>query len=187
MLGLQGLDPVWVPSFAKLPQSVTSLVVDTDIVTLFEIRDLMQQLPNLNGLTLSGCLCETNRDGLRGIGTVLSGGFSGQLRLFRLKRHAETDVMNMLLEVPTGLHFSEVHIISVFECLLPAVRLTEACGKSLVKFTYSVEVFGKYNPFSLLQLLLATQTFVAHVISVQIVTKTLISPSTFPSSRISKN
>jgi len=80
-----------------------------------------------------------DRDGLRGIGTVLRGEFGGQLQLLRLKRHADTDVMNMLLEVPTGLHFAEVHILGVYECLPPTVRLAEACGKNLVKLTYSVD------------------------------------------------
>ena len=158
VLGNQGFQPVWIPSFGKLPQSVTSLIIDTDIATLLEIRDVMQQLPNLNDLALYGCPLKLERDRLQGIGTVLRGGFNGQLRLFRLKRYAETDVMNMLLEVPSGLHFAQVHITSLYECLLPAVRLLEACGKNLVKLTYSVEFFGESRPFFLLQLLLARQS-----------------------------
>lgn len=184
VLGIQGFQPVWIPSFGKLPRSVTSLTIDTDIVSLLEIRDVMQQLPNLNDLTLSGRLLKMGVDRLRGIGTVLKGGFNGQLRLFRLKRYAETDVMNMLLEVPTGLRFTEVHIHSVYGCLLPTVRLTEACGKSLAKFTYSVQIFGKSHPFLYLWLFLAN--IVAHMISVQMVTRASIGPLTFPSSRISK-
>lgn len=148
VLGIQGFQPVWIPSFGKLPRSVTSLTIDTDIVTLFDIRDVMQQLPNLDDLTMSGCLLQVDRDRLQGIGKVLRGGFNGRLRLFRLKRYAETDVMNMLLEVPTGLQFTEVHILSVYGCLLPAAKLTEACGKHLVKLTYSVEIFGKSHQFS---------------------------------------
>ena len=150
VLGIQGFQPVWIPSFAKLPQSVTSLTIDTDIVTLLEIRDVMQRLPNLNDLTLSGCLLKLEMDRLRGIGAVLRGRFDGQLRLFRLKRSAEADVMNMLLEVPSGIHFTEVHIFSVYECLLPVVKLAEACGKNLIKLTYSVDLFGKFHPFLLL-------------------------------------
>lgn len=151
VLGLQGFQPVWIPSSGKLPQSVTSLTIDTDIVTLLDIRDVMQQLPNLNDFTLSGRLHRPDEESLRGIGTVLKAGFNGRLRLFRLRKYAEMDVMGMLLEVPTGLHFTEVHIVSVLGCLHPAVRFTEACGKSLVKLTYSVEMFGQSpHPFSLL-------------------------------------
>ena len=146
--GIQGFQPVWIPPFGRLPESVTSLTIDTDIVTLLEIRDLMMQLPNLKDLAFSGSLHKVGRDGLRGIGTVLRGGFGGQLRLLRLKRHADTDVMNMLLEVPTGLHFTEVHTIAVNDCLPPTARLTEACGKNLVKLTYSVDDHCKSIPIS---------------------------------------
>ncbi|KAF9781851.1 hypothetical protein BJ322DRAFT_1078792 [Thelephora terrestris] len=147
VLGNQGLQPVWIPPFGRLPQSVTSLTINTDIATLLEIRDLMAQLPNLNDFALSGSIHGMDGDGLLGIGTVLKGEFGGQLRLLRLKRHADPEVMNMLLEVPTGLHFTEVYILTVYDCLPSTVRLAEACGKNLVKFTYSIDEHGDKDVF----------------------------------------
>ena len=128
----------------RLSQSVTSLAISADSINALQIRDILEQLPNLNGLSLSGSLVTMDRDLLRGIGTVLRGNFDGQLRL--LKRHAIPDVMNMLLEVPTGLHFSEVDVLCTHECLLPTVRLTEACGENLIKLNYSVDSFCKSHP-----------------------------------------
>ena len=132
----------WIPSFAKLPRSVTSLTIDANTVTLERIHEVMAQLPNLTDLSLSGSLAILDRGALPGIGKDLKGTFGGQLRL--LKGHADANLINMLLEVPTGLHFREVYIRSMYECLLPSVRLVEACCKTLVKLSYTIAVHG--NP-----------------------------------------
>ncbi|KAF9645582.1 hypothetical protein BDM02DRAFT_3119985 [Thelephora ganbajun] len=136
-----GFQSRWISSFGtpgRLPQCATSLILTADTVTLLQIRDVMMQLPNLNDLSLSGSFVVTDRNTLRGIGTVLRGKFGGQLQL--LRRHANADIMNMLLEVPTGLHFTEVHIRPINESLLSTVRLAEACDKTLVKLTYAVAI-----------------------------------------------
>jgi hypothetical protein len=54
----------------------------------------------------------------------------------------------MLLEVPTGLHFTELHIRGTHESFLPTVRLAEACCKTLVKLSYTVSIHGKSPLFS---------------------------------------
>jgi len=126
-------------SFGRLPQSVTSLTINAGAINVLQIRDILVGLPNLNDLSLSGSLIMASRGVLRGIGTVLRGNFGGRLRL--LKRLATTDIMSMLLEVPTGLHFTEVEVRGANECLVPTVRLAEACGRSLVKLAYSVDSF----------------------------------------------
>lgn len=145
--GYGRLNPLYsILSLGTLPQSVTSLTINSDAITVTQIRDIMAQLPNLNDLSLSGTLLTRGRDTLLGIGTTLRGDFGGQLRL--TKRQAHVNVVNMLLEVPTGVHFTEVHILSEYECLYPAVRLSEACGENLVRLTYSVGAFGKYHFFS---------------------------------------
>lgn len=88
-----------------LPQPVTSVYISrTGTVGPLEIRDILARLPNLNDLSLSGSLFVIPGDKLRGMGTVLRGDFGGQLRL--LKRLAVTEIVNTLLEVPTGLHFT---------------------------------------------------------------------------------
>jgi hypothetical protein len=125
---------------------VTSLIIDTDMVTLVQIREVMVQLPNLNDLSLSGSLVAVDRNALSGIGTVLRGRFGGQLRL--LNGYADKDVMNMLLEVPTGLHFTEMRIRGTHGSFLSTVRLAEACCKTLVKLSYAVSIHGKSHPFS---------------------------------------
>ena len=117
-----------------------------DMVSLARVRDVLVQLPNLNDLSLSGPLIVVDRSTLPGMGTALGGRFGGQLRLFN--GCAEKDVMNMLLEVPTGLHFTEMHIHGVHKSFLSTVRLAEACGKTLVKLSYAVSIHGKPHPFS---------------------------------------
>jgi len=107
-----------------------------------QIRDFMVQLPNLDDLRPPGSLVTVDRDTSPGTGTALRGRLGGRLRLHDW--HAFADVINVLLEVPTGLHFPEVEILGTYECLSLAVRLAEACGKSLVYLTYVVNIHGKY-------------------------------------------
>jgi len=132
------------PSLWKLPQSVTSLVINTSVVTFVQIRDMVE-LPGLDDLSLSGIPVPMDRRELPRIGTTLRGRFGGRLHLSR--GGADEDVVNMLLEVPTGLHFTGVRIYATHEChLLSTVRLAEACGKTLVKLLYSVVLRGKSHP-----------------------------------------
>jgi len=56
--------------------------------------------------------------------------------------------MNMLLEIPTGLRFTEVEIRCFYECFSSAVRLVEACAKTLVKLSHTVVFDCKSHPFS---------------------------------------
>ena len=58
----------------------------------------------------------------------------------------------MLLEVPTGLHFTELEIESVGGHILQAVWLAESCGRTLVDLSYRIRRYGKSN----LSILLAT-------------------------------
>ena len=144
-LGYGGFQSSWIISFGRSPQSLTSLTIETDTVTLVQIRDILAQLPNLDNLSLVGFLDAVERRALPGIGTVLRGRFRGRLRL--VNGYAEEGVMNMLLEVPTGLHFTELHVRGVHESFPSTVRLAEACGKTLVKLSYTVSFNGKYHPF----------------------------------------
>ena len=76
------------------------------MVTLVQIRDVIAQLPNLDNLELSGFLVAVSRRDLPGIGTVARGRFGGRLMLSG--HYAHKDTINMLLEVPSGLRFTEV-------------------------------------------------------------------------------
>ena len=142
-LGYGGYSSWPEPSFWKLPRSVTSLSIKTDAVTLMHARDIMAQLPNLDDLVISYSLSEVDRGKLPGIGTVLKGRFGGRLIL----HDAGEDVVNMLLEIPSGLHFAglEIHCTGDrFPCW--AVRVAEACCKTLVKLSYTVGFRCEFYP-----------------------------------------
>jgi len=134
------------PSSWKLPQSITSLTVNASVFTLVQVRDVMSQLPNLDDLTLMGSLVNVDRRELSGIGTCVKGRFGGKLKL--CGEFVGEDVADMLLEVPSGLHFTEAIIHCTPECLPPAVRVAEACCKTLVKLSYPVVFTRKSHLFS---------------------------------------
>ena len=146
LLGYWGSPLLQIPSVWGLPQSITSLTVNTNVVTLVQIRDIMAQLPNLNNLSLSGFLLPVDARLLVGIGVTLKGRFGGQLKL--CGGYVREDATNMLLEIPTGLHFTEVQIRCTHKCLPSTVRLVEACGETLVKLSQTITFQGKCHPFS---------------------------------------
>ena len=78
---------------------------------------------------------------LVGIGKALRGKFGGLLRLE--DGYVDGGVVDMLLEIPTRLHFNEMYIHGTNECLLSAVRLAEACAQTLVMLSYMVDSDGK--------------------------------------------
>ena len=137
--------PLRRPSPWRLPQSVTSLFVSADAVTLVRLQEIMAQLPNLDNLSLSGFLPVVDRKTLPGIGTVPMGRFGGKLRL--VNGYTDDDVVDMLLGTPTGLHFTDIQICSARKCLLPTVRLAEACSETLVKLSHMTSFHCKYHPF----------------------------------------
>ena len=138
----EGLMPVWRPPSWQLPQSVTSLTIDVGAATaLIRVRDIVAQLPKLDDLSLSGSCMMTDRNG---IGMALRGRFGGRLQLF--KRYAAPTIMDMLLEAPTGLHFTEVEIHGLREFLPSTAKLIEACRKTLVKLSYRATFYCKSGP-----------------------------------------
>ena len=124
----------WTSQFVGLPQFVTSLYLMEESITLRQIRDVINQLPNLDDLRLTGAIPVTDRNEVRGIGTTLTAKFCGRLEFCSLNPGcSDGDIVNMLLEVPTGLHFKDVHSRA---CLSSTVRVVEACSKTLVKLVY---------------------------------------------------
>ena len=109
-------------------------LLDQDTYNLEQVRGIMAQLPNLDDLLLSGAFVPVDRVKLVGIGTVLRGRFGGRLQL--LNGYADHDVVNMLLEIPTGLRFTEVGVRGMYGCLPSTVRLAKACCKTLIKLSY---------------------------------------------------
>jgi len=139
-------DPLWrEPSSWRLPQSVTSLNIETTLFTLVHLRDVMAQLPNLEDLSLTGCTMSKER-WMRGIGAAPRGRFGG--RLILRNQYVEEDAVNVLLEIPSGLRFTEVQIHCAAKFLPSAVRVVEEFGKTLVKLSYNPIVPCKSHPFS---------------------------------------
>ena len=126
------------PSLWKLPQSITSLTINTNVFTLTQVWDIMVQLPNLDDLSLSGSRIQ---DILPETRTPLRGRFGGRLLLSG--GYSSKGVMGKLLEIPSGLCFTEVEISCTRISLLPAVRLAEACSKALVKLSQTFYFFGE--------------------------------------------
>jgi len=141
--------PPGTPFLARLPQSVTSLAIKGawDEIDLVQMRDIMAHLPNLNDLILSGTVVAQpeSRRPLPGLGADLRGRFGGELRI--RNGHAGEEFVDMLLEVPTGLHFTKIYICADCPCLLQTVRLAEACCKTLVNLSYSGFIQSKFRPF----------------------------------------
>ena len=136
------------PSFWKLPRSVTSLTVSTNVVTLVQVRDIMVQLPNLDDLELSGSRIGVGTRRLLGTGTALKGRFGGRLML--RDTYVAEDVISTLLEIPSGLRFAELEIHCTHNRLpSSAVRLAEACRNTLVKISHTVSLRCKFYPFPL--------------------------------------
>ena len=69
------------PSFWRLPQSVTSLTVTANKVALPKTRDIVARLPNSDDLSLLGPHKAVAERALPGIGATLRGRFGEQLRL----------------------------------------------------------------------------------------------------------
>ena len=147
----------WIPPSGRLSESVTSLTIVSDAaLTIPRIRDVMVQLPNLTDLSISGSLLRVGKDRLEGIGTALRGKFRGRLQLHGKLGRSYMDVVNALLEVQTGLNFTELDLQSIREGLVSTVRLTEACEKSLVKLSYTIDHYGKFPQLSPVSEMLTT-------------------------------
>ncbi|KAF9645585.1 hypothetical protein BDM02DRAFT_3119989 [Thelephora ganbajun] len=96
--------PFKMPLFTRLPQSVTSLEIFALRIDLVRVWDVMAQLPNLDDLRLRGDVVEDGKL-WPGLGTALKAKFGGKLELYG--EHTDEGVVDILLEVPTGLHFTE--------------------------------------------------------------------------------
>lgn len=127
--------------YGKLPRSVTSLTIEEGEIDLVQMRDIMAHLPDLNDLILSGTIVVRCKKPLPGLGTVLKGRFGGELKIW--EGYTGKELVDMLLEVPTGLHFTKLCVSGNPARLVQTVRLAEACCESLVSFSYSGFAQGK--------------------------------------------
>ena len=147
LLGPGGPPLLRTPSFWRPPLSVTSLTISADAVTLMQVCSIMAQLPNLDNLSLSGSLIADDGGIFMETGTILRGRFRGRLLL--RWGYADGSLMDMLLGIPTQLHFTEVDIHGAHNCLLSTMRLVDACCKTLVKLSLIISHHSKSYLFSL--------------------------------------
>ena len=95
---------------------------------LDHIHASIVRLPSLNSLKLVGIL--SGEEFPLGFGNALKGDFRGQLQLYADLAHR--DVFNMLINIPIGLHFTNLHIVEVDgRYFQDALRLMGACKHSL--------------------------------------------------------
>ena len=132
--------PLWISQYWRLPQSATSLTISADAIPLALILNVMARLPNLDDLSLSGMYL-LNSPLPQVAGAHLKGRFGGSLRL--AGGPADKGVMDALLEIPTGLRFTEVTIHSMRNRFLSAARLMEACSRAPVKLSYTASLGSK--------------------------------------------
>ena len=182
LLGRGGVPLMRRTSLWRFPKSVTSLTIDTDVVTLLQVRDIMAHLPNLDDLSLSGSLVATGRRELLGIGRVLRGRFGGKLVLS--DEYVDEDVINMLLEIPSGLRFTEAQVHCTHDILPSAVRFVESCGETLVKLSHTFALHRKFCSFSSFGP--RKSPLIRFQIQIKMVLRFLSGRSTFPNSRTLK-
>jgi len=144
LLGYGWVQPYRRCLFWRLPQSTTSLTIDTNVITLVQVWDVLMQLPNLDDLSLSGSLAPADMEVLPGVGKTMRGNFGGRLLL--RGGYACENIINILLGVQSGLHFTEVQVDCTRDCLPSVVRLAEACDKTLMKLSHTVVSHCKSHP-----------------------------------------
>ena len=137
------VEPVWTPA---LPHPVTSLtfgpeMTTTDPVRIQDTKVRLSVSDNADDFLLYGGLARVGRRTLLEVETILGGEFGGELRLFG--KHVVGGVVDVVLEIPSGLHFTHLEVRSRHECLLSTVRLAEACSKTLVRLSYRVSFHCK--------------------------------------------
>jgi len=142
LIGRTAIDPGFISALGQLPPSTRSVDITFTEVLTTHITSVMQQLPNLDNLSLMS----TKPGGPipPGTGKLIQCRLSGKLRLRRQLAHR--DLLNMLMEVPTGLQFAEVEIRDVWMGCFPAtLKLVRACQDTLTKLHFSTLVLG--TPF----------------------------------------
>lgn len=139
LIGRVANDPSFISALGHLPPSTRSVEITFSKVLNAHIISVIQQLPNLDNLSLMS----TQWGGSIPLGTgkLIQSRLSGKLRLRR--RFAHRDLLNMLMEVPTGSQFAEVEVRDASMSCFPETRkLVSACQDTLSKLHFSALVQG---------------------------------------------
>ena len=139
LIGRVATDPSFITALGPLPPTTRSVDITFSRVLPTHIVSVIQQLPNLDNLSLMSA----EWDGAipPGTGKLIRSRLSGKLRLRRKLAHC--DLLNMLLEVPNGPQFAEVEIRDAsMNCFPAALKLVNACQDTLTKLHFSTHIQG---------------------------------------------
>ena len=142
LIGLTAIDPGFIHALGQLPPSTRSVGITFSEVLTTHITSVMRQLPNLDDLSLM-----SHKWGgpiPPGTGKLIQCKLNGKLRLRRQSAHQ--DLLNMLMEVPTGPQFAEVEIRDArMECFPATLKLVMACQDTLTRLHFSTLVQGIFS------------------------------------------
>lgn len=142
LIGRVATDPAFVFALGQLPPSTRSLDITFTKVLTTHIISVIQQLPNLDNLSLMSS--EWGGTIPPGAGKLIQSRLSGKLRLRR--KFAHRDLLNMLMEAPAGSQFAEVEIRdSPMNCFPATLKLVGACQDTLTNLHFSTHVQEQYT------------------------------------------
>ena len=130
----------WIQSIGPLPTSIRSLTMKFASITNAQVLDVMEQLPNLDDLSLctfkgAGLTVET--------GEILRGRYCGKLDLL-LVEDFHAGIVRSLLKAPEGLGFKSIKALCNTEDDFPVyVDLVASCRDTLVDLDISVSAAGE--------------------------------------------
>ena len=143
LIGRTATDPGFISALGHLPPSTRSVDITFSKILNTHIISVMQQLPNLDNLSLMSQ--EWGGPIPLGSGKLIQGKLGGKLRLRR--RFAHHDLLNTLMEVPKGLQFTEVEIRDArIHCFPATLELVSTCQDTLTKLHFSTLVLGNTSP-----------------------------------------
>ncbi|KAF9781847.1 hypothetical protein BJ322DRAFT_1162006 [Thelephora terrestris] len=125
----------WIPSLGRLPTSIRSLTMKFASITNAQVLEIMEQLPNLDDISLSAF----REAGLTAeAGEILRGRYSGKLDLL-LMEDFHAGIVRSLLKAPEGLGFRSIKALCNTEDDFPVyVDLVASCQDTLVDLDISV-------------------------------------------------
>ena len=144
LIGRAALDPGFISALGQLPLSIRSVDITFSKILNAHIMSVMQQLPNLDNLSLLSQ--EWGGPIPPGTGKLIQCRLNGKLRLRRQLAHH--DLLNTLMEIPTGLQFTEVEIRDArMNCLPATLKLLGTCHDTLTKLHFSTLVQGDSSAY----------------------------------------
>jgi len=130
----------WISGIGRLPTSICSLTMQFVSVTNVQVLEIMEQLPNLDDLSLStfkGASFPAEA------GEILRGRYGGKLDLL-LMEDFHASIVRSLLKAPEGLGFKSIKAFCNTGDDFPAyVDLVATCRDTLVDLDISVSAEGE--------------------------------------------